>query len=187
MCMALVHLSVRGWLKLLCALVFVFGVVVPCLLLMTAGSLDTAQSVLQRESLAPMRHDRKPLDYTGGRESAEALRFQISELEAIRVSVRNELREMDKDRQKLFGEVESVRETLAGVKKDIEKAKTELQNTKSKLSRATRQVKKASDSPPSISAPPQIVVVNIPSNLHDTPEGDVNSQAGAKQQAHCVR
>ena len=185
--MALFHLSVRGWLKLLCALVFVFGVVVPCLLLMTAGSLDTAQSVLQRESLAPMRHDRKPLDYTGGRESAEALRFQISELEAIRVSVRNELREMDKDRQKLFGEVESVRETLAGVKKDIEKAKTELQNTKSKLSRATRQVKKASDSPPSISAPPQIVVVNIPSNLHDTPEGDVHSQAGVKQQAHCVR
>jgi alpha-1,4-N-acetylglucosaminyltransferase EXTL3 len=185
--MAIVHLSVRGWLKVLCALLFVFGVVVPCLLLMTAGSLDPAQSALQGQSLALKKYERKPLDYTGGRESADALKFQISELEAIRVSVRNELRVMDQDRQRLFGEVESGREMLAGVKKDIEKAKTELQNTKSKLSRASRQVKKASDAPPSISAPPQIVIVNVPSNSRETPEGDANPQPGERQQVHCVR
>ena len=187
MCMATVHLSVRGWLKLLCVLVFVFGVVVPCLLLMTAGSLDPAQSVLKRQSLVVKRHERKPLDYPGGQESAEALKFQISELEAIRVSVRNELRVMDKDRQKLFGEVEEGREMLTGVKKEIEKAKTELQNTKSKLSRAAKQVKRALDTPPSISTPPQIVVVNIPSNSRDTQDSDTHPQLGKKQQAYCVR
>ena len=186
-CMAIVHLSLRGWLKLLCALVFVFGVVVPCLLLMTAGSLDPAQSAFQRQSLALRRHERKPLDYPGRLESAEALKFQISELEAIRLSVRNELRVMDRDRQRLFGEVESGREMLAGVKKEIEKAKTELQNTKSKLSRATRQVKRASDAPPSTSPPSPIIVVNIPSNSRDTEEDEVNPQPGKKQQAYCVR
>lgn len=184
---AIVHLSLRGWLKLLCGLVFVFGVVMPCLLLMNAGSLDPAQSALYRQSLAMKKHERKPLDYPGGHESAEALKFQISELEAIRVSVRNELRVMDKDRQKVFGEVESGREMLAGVKKEIEKAKTELQNTKSKLSRATRQVKKASDAPPSASTPPQIVVVNIPSNSHNREESNINSEPAKKQQVHCGR
>lgn len=184
--MAIVHLSLRGWLKLLCALVFVFGVVVPCLLLMTAGSLDPKQSAFQRQSLALRRHERKPLDYPGGHESAEALKFQISELETIRVSVRNELRVMDRDRQRLFGELESGREMLAGVKKEIEKAKTELQNTKSKLSRATRQMKKASDAPPLTSPPPPIIVVNIPSSSHDT-QGEVNRQPENKHQALCVR
>ena len=183
--MAIVHLNLRGWLKVLCALVFVFGVVVPCLLLMTAGSLDPTHSAFQRQNLAMRRHERKPLDYPGGHESAEALKFQISELEAIRVSVRNELRVMDRDRQKLFGEVESGREMLAGVKKEIEKAKIELQNTKSKLSRATRQVKKASDAPPPTNPPPPIIVVNIPSSSHDN-QGETNPQPGRKQQALCT-
>ena len=186
-CMAVIQLTLRGWIKLLCTLIFVFGVVVPCLLLMIAGTnLDGTQSTFKRQSVALKRHERKPLDYLDTHDNAEALKFQISELESIRVSVRNELRVMDRDRQRLFGEVESGREMLAGVKKEIEKAKTELQNTKSKLSRAVRQVKRASDAPPPTSPPPPIIVVNIPSNSHDT-RGEVNPLPEEKQQVYCVR
>lgn len=163
--MAAAQLKLRVWLKLLCGLVFVFGVVVPCILLIMAGTnFDTAHVPLQHQSVASKSHERKPLDYADVPDSAGALKFQISELENIRLSVRNELRVMDRDRQRLAGEVESARQALAVLKKDIEKAKIELQNTRSKLSRAVRQVKRASDEPPTISSAGPVVVVSLPAS-----------------------
>ena len=155
--MAVSQLNVRGWLKVVCVFLFVFGVVIPFLLLTLAGSgLDNSR---MQQKMIPQR---KPLDYLESYDNADTLKFQISELEHIRVSVRNELRVMDRDRQKLLGEVDSARETLGGVKKDIEKAKIDLQNTKSKLSRAARQVKKASNTSPPSDSPGSLVVVELP-------------------------
>lgn len=162
-CMAAAQLKLRVWLKLLCGLVFVFGVVIPYILLTMAGSnFDGAHVPLQNPGITSRAHERKPLDFADVSENAGALKFQISELENIRLSVRNELRVMDRDRQRLAGEVESAREALAVLKKDIEKAKNELQNTRSKLSRAVRQVKKALDEPPPVSSAGPVVVVNLP-------------------------
>ena len=187
--MAVTQLNIRDWLKLLCILIFVFGVVVPCVLLMTVGtSLDGTDTSFQRRRVSSRTHERKPLDFLEAHESADALKFQINELENIRVSVRNELRVMDRDRQRLAGEVESGRESLARVKKEIEKAKTELQNTKSKLSRAARQVKRAADSPPYTNPPAPIVVVNLPSAEHSiqSKPDSVPSLQNQKKRTFCV-
>lgn len=182
--MAATQLKMRGCLKILCVLLFVFGVVVPLLLVMVAGpSVDSVQTPLQ--GLALRSHERKPLDYLEVHDNSDHLKFQINELENIRVSVRNELRMLDQMRQHLAEEVESGRDTLDRVKKDIERAKNELQNTKSKLSRAVRQAKRAVDSPPLVSSPDPVIVVNVPGELA-LPRQPVLS-SDSEQKVMCAR
>ena len=185
--MAAGQLKLRVWLKLLCVLVFVLGVVVPYLLLTMAGSsFDSRQVAFQHQAGTSRAHERKPLDYGEVHDNAEALKFQISELENIRVSVRNELRVMDRDRQRVTGEVESARGALASLKKDIEKAKNELQNTRSKISRAARQVMRATDKPPSVSSAGSLVVVNLPASAHSNPHNQPPAR-DEKQRALCTQ
>lgn len=186
--MASAQLKLRWWLKLICVLLFIVGVVVPCVLLSFAGnSFDYSQVAHHQKSFTLRSHERKPLDYPESRESADTLKFQINELENIRVSVRNELRVMDRERQRLSGEVDSGREILARVKKEIEKVKADLVNTKAKLSRAIRQVERASDGPPPNNARGPLIVVNLPNNKDDMVNDKYESQKDSAKQSRLCR
>ena len=130
--------------QILCLLVMVFGVVVPCLLLAVTLNVDSSDRhsyYLNTEhsvhSLST--HERKPLDYplADPREASE-LRHQIRELEAIRLSVRDELRVFEQQRSKLSSDIESHKESLARVKKELTAAKIDLQDKRGQLSKVNR-------------------------------------------------
>ena len=129
--------------QVLCLLLVVFGVVLPCLLLIVTMNVDSAgetyyyseQSLLHSFST----HERKPLDYPAAdpREASE-LRQQIQELEDIRSSVRDELRVFEQQRAKLSSEIEANKDSLARVKKELAAAKIDLQDKRGKLSKVNR-------------------------------------------------
>ena len=126
--------------QILCLLLVVFGVIVPCLLLLVTVKVDTdgaeAEQMLMRTFST---HERKPLDTLPDSREIGELRQQIRELEEIRASVRDELRVFEQQRTKLSSDIESQKETLVKVKKDVTTAKTELQTTRGKLSKANRE------------------------------------------------
>ncbi|CAI8053275.1 Exostosin-3 [Geodia barretti] len=122
--------------RILCLLLVVFGVVVPCLLLVVTVNVDSTRSnYYTDQSLHPFStHERKPLDYPDLREASE-LRQQIRELEDIRSSVRDELRVFEQQRSKLSADIESHKESLARVKKELTAAKMDLQDKRGQLSK----------------------------------------------------
>ena len=127
--------------RILCLLLVVFGVVVPCLLLVVTVNVDSTRSnYYTDQSLHPFStHERKPLDYPVAdlREASE-LRQQIRELEDIRSSVRDELRVFEQQRSKLSADIESHKESLARVKKELTAAKMDLQDKRGQLSKVNR-------------------------------------------------
>ena len=128
--------------KWILLLVIVFGVLIPFTLIMIASFSDF-EEIAAKESFGasnvPSGHERKPLgDFTGPRD-LEEMRYAIQELEAIRVSVRNELRVMGESRTQLSQELVSHKAALSIIKKELTEAKMELQNTREKLARANRE------------------------------------------------
>ena len=128
--------------QILCLLLVVFGVVVPCLLFLVTGNVDSDENRELEQSLfrAQSTHERKPLDYPAAPDPREVveLRQQIRELEDIRNSVRDELRVSEQLRTKLNSEIESDKESLGRVRKELAAAKNDLQDKRGKLSKVNR-------------------------------------------------
>lgn len=165
-------LSRRTWIKCICFFSFVCGVVVPpALVLMTSGYDDLdgngspfSVGVREIEEKTSFSHERKPLDYPEGiEESREGLQQQVQEMKQIVVSVRNELRELSKEREELREAVDKSKSTLARVRKEVGTAKSSLQENKEKLAKVLRDMKRANQygAETQVTRSP-VVVVNLP-------------------------
>ena len=147
--------------QVLCLLLVVFGVVVPCLLLLVAINVDTSQSEAESSLARSLSsHERKPLDYPADPREANELRQQIRELEDIRSSVRDELRVFEQQRSKLSADIAAHKESLARVKKELAAANKDLQDKRGKLSKVNRDLYDRVDpaAPPAANLAPIIVL-----------------------------
>ena len=185
--MAVLHL--RGLFKPLCILVFVCGFAVPTILFFVTNGLDRVQPKEAQIALRSNKdylygHERKPLDYLESSDGSETLRFQIREMQRIKVSVRNELRQLEQERTDLNQEVQKYEDYLASLKKQLNLAKSELQESKSKLARVVRGTNRAVKggySPNYNTAP--IVLVDIP---HREARAETSIQQRAMPKAECT-
>ena len=165
-------------------LLFVCGVAVPVVLFLVANSRDLSSSrpvevrgVLQLQSINT-GHDRKPLDYSESKDSIDTLEFQIEDMKRIKVSVQNELRELEKERSNLYKNVQTSKDSLTLIKKQVSIAKTELQEARSKLARVQRESNpcRGQNAPTPVNQAP-IVVVNMPPTKKSTSVGQsLNTQ-----------
>ena len=188
--------KIRIYLRLLCFLLFIFGIVIPVALFIVTNNLYDQNAVsrgdlhLRGEPVlaAVHTHERKPLDYPESRDEVDVIRFQIKELEEIRASVRNELRTMDQQRIKLNKDLDSGKDTLTQLKKELGRTKMELQNTKGKLARASREANKGSLASPLQINPAPIVVVNMPPKTHvvEDPHVEVGRSKKTTQSEECT-
>jgi alpha-1,4-N-acetylglucosaminyltransferase EXTL3 len=186
----------RTWLKWTCLLTLaVSGVLIPfVLVLMTNGydDLDDGNSPFKARiqgfegKLSP--HERKPLDYPEGvEETREDLQYQVQEMQQIVVSVRNELRELTKEREEVREAVDRSKSTLARVRKEVGNAKSSLQESKEKLAKVLREMKRANHDEGAQVTKSPVVVVNLPieqGSQRDrgmSPEGGVASRGVAKK------
>ena len=134
--------------------------VVPLILL---GFVDTNQNELNTpnpqlvDSRARMLPRRKALDFEHDptKDDLFDLNMQIEELENIKSSVRNELRELDGKRWELMKEVTSHSELIAKLRKEIAVAKKELGNAKNDVAKAGQgtALKSTTTQPPIIILP----------------------------------
>ena len=164
--------AMRMWLKVVSVLLFVWGFVIPTILLVVAnwydmdrrGPMDGGSDFgLRSASKENLYHDRKPLDYNPelhvGREE---MHYQVNELEQIVFSVRNELRNLEQDRSRVRKDVEISRNALSKVRREVATTKTDLQTTKGKLAKTLREMKRASQQNQIEPVKSSIVVVNLP-------------------------
>lgn len=148
--------QLRRWPKSMLILVFVCGFAVPAalFLIMDGSDVDNAQpqevqTVLQfsQKDLAHesiLGHERKTLDYRETSDESDALKFQIREMQQIRVSARNELKQLEHERFTLGEQVQIYGNQLSSLQRQISSAKSELQEYKVKLARITRETNRAS-------------------------------------------
>lgn len=183
----------RAWLTCIFLFSFVCGVLVPLsLVLVTSGydDLDSSNSPFMARVQGfegKASHERKPLDYPELEDSREDVQYQVQEMKQIVVSVRNELRELSKEREEVREAVDKSKNTLARVRKEVGSAKSSLQESKEKLAKVLREMKRANhyDSDAQVTRSP-VVVVNLPID-HGTgrtaPEGEerVNGGVNAAQ------
>lgn len=163
-------LPLRRWLRYVLVLSFFFGVVIPFLLFLltnTYGVLETESSLSEgRNKLYSSREaNRRPLEASNPQ--AEEVQFQVEELQRIVVSVRNELRELESERNRLKREVDSSKTTLSKVRKEVGIAKSSLQESKGRLAKSLRDTKRATqndDHQHDAAAKSDIVVIKLPDN-----------------------
>ncbi len=160
-------LPLRKWLKCVCVFSFICGVVVPFILFLVTNTydiLDTDSSPLEvrrdLEGKLYSSHERRPLEVS----NPEDVQLQMEELQRIVVSVRNELRELEHERNRLKKEVDQSKSTLFKVRKEVSIARSSLQESKGKLAKSLRESKRAMQYDDQIThnAKSDIVVVKLP-------------------------
>ena len=163
----------RRWLKCVCVFSFICGVLIPFILFLvtnTYDALETDSSLLESrrvfEGKQYSSHERRPLEAS----NPEDVELQVEELQRIVVSVRNELRELEHERNRLRKEVDMSKSTLSKVRKEVGIAKSSLQESKGKLARSLRDNKRATQyDDQKEAAKSDIVVVNLPMKLDVQP------------------
>ncbi len=147
----------------LAGLLFLCGVAVPIILLCFTNT-NESEPVEAVSSLTTRNHERRPLDYSDSKDKSEVLKFHIQEMKQIKLSVQNELRELEKEQSDLHKDIELNRDSLALLRKQVTVAKSDLQQTRSKLAKAQREENPLAKGgfTPSVANPAPIVVVNIP-------------------------
>lgn len=153
----------------MCFLSVLCGVVVPLLLFIhTSGYEDLdgegspfMATVRSFEGRLRPPHERKPLDYSSNHED---MQYQVEDLQRIVVSVRNELRKLEQERNEVRKELDMSRITLSKVRKEVGVAKSSLQESKGKLAKALREVKRVNqyDGQAQQASRSPVVVVNLP-------------------------
>ena len=122
-------------------------------------------------------YERKPLDYNAEVQvNQEDVQYQVQDLQRIVVSVRNELRQLEQERNQVRKELDMSRLTLSRVRKEVGAAKSSLQDSKGKLAKAMRDEKRANqyeNLSQGTKAP--VVVVNLPMPAQGKVQ-DVNNQ-----------
>lgn len=166
----------RTWLKCVCIFSFVCGVIIPLsLFLLTNGYDDLDSNDLQ--FMASVRgfegklssHERKPLDYAEPDAGQSEMHYQVQEMKQIVVSVRNELRELELEREQVREAVDRSRVTLSKVRRELGSAKSSLQESKEKLAKILRETKRVNqyDGQQAIKSP--VVVVRL---ANEEPQGE---------------
>lgn len=146
-------------------LLFLCGVAIPLTLLWMTNSRESHPvDVEVANVLAHNNHERKPLDYSDSRDRSDVLRFEIQEMKQIKLSVQNELRQLEKERSDLYKNVETNKDSLARIKKQVTIAKSDLQQAKLKLAKAQRDENRGARGgfTPTVVNPAPIVLVNMP-------------------------
>lgn len=162
--------DLRTWLKCVCLLSFLCGVVVPLVLFVLTNGYDDLDGGAS-PFMATVRgfegrsYERKPLDYNAAEVQViqEDMQYQVQELQRIVVSVRNELRQLEQERNQVSKELDMSKHTLSKVRREVGVAKSSLQDSKGKLAKALREMKRANqyEGQPQASKSP-VVVVNLP-------------------------
>ncbi len=160
--MVAVWTALRGLQRPLAGLLFLCGVAVPIVLLCVANNNESEP--VEVVNVLTRNHERRPLDYSDSKDKSEVLKFHIQEMKQIKLSVQNELRELEKERSDLYKDIEMNRDSFALLRKQITVAKSNLQQTHSKLAKAQRENNPLAkrDFTPSVINPAPIVVINIP-------------------------
>lgn len=149
----------------LLVLLFLCGVAIPITLLLITVNMNNDSEPMEAIGIVAYNHERKPLDYSDSKDKSESLKFHIQEMRQIKLSVQNELRELEKERSDLYRDVEMNKHTLASLRKQVTLAKSELQHTRADLAKAQREgntVVKKTDVAPVIVPPAPIVLVDLP-------------------------
>ncbi len=150
--------------KPLLVLLFLCGVAIPIALLLFTANNDSVP--VDGVGNVAYNHERKPLDYSDSKDKSESLKFHIQEMRQIKLSVQNELRELEKKRVDLYKDVEMNKDNLASLRKQVTMVKSELQETRANLAKAQREenpVVKKGDITPIVIPPAPIVLVDLPS------------------------
>jgi len=112
--------------------------------------------------------------------------MQIKELENIKASVRNELRELDGKRWEIMKESSLQSELLNRLHKDISTAKKELESVKNNIAKAKQESGCVSKKAPS--TPPPIII--LPQQSHKVADSPPlvksSSPAAGRQSMHCI-
>lgn len=184
----------RVWMRCTCCvLLFVCGVLVPAVLLLVAGNGFDDLSSSNSPFLASVRgfegkgsssHERKPLDYAEVEDTREGMEYQVQEMRQIVVSVRNELRELEKEREEVREAVDRSKTTLARVRKEVGSAKSSLQESKEKLAKVLREMKRANQESAVVQVTRSpVVVVNLPAGKIPE-EGGMGVRGVAAKEEH---
>lgn len=166
-------ISRRTWQKCICFFLIVCGVLVPLSLVLVTGGyedLDSSNTPFMARVQGfegKASHERKPLDYPELEESRDDVQYQVQEMKQIVVSVRNELRELSKEREEVREAVDKSKNTLSRVRKEVGIAKSSLQESKEKLAKVLREMKRANQygGDAQVARSP-VVVVNLPNDLN---------------------
>jgi len=143
--------------------------VVPLVLLRFIDSEPQTESTIAEIRGLPRR---RALDFEHGytKDDVFDLNMQITELENIKASVRNELRELDGKRWEIMKESNLQNELLNKLRKDVAQAKKELESVKNSVAKAKQEPagRGASTKTPSTS-PPIIILPQQPHKIADSP------------------
>lgn len=162
---------IRKWLKCVLVFSFVCGVVIPLSLFIVTNGYDDLDSnrspfMIRMQGFEGKlySHERKPLDYPEAQASNhEEVRYQMQELQRIVVSVRNELRQLEQERNQVRKDVDKSKSTLSKLRKEAGAAKSSLQDSKAKLAKTLREMKRVNhyEGETQMNKSP-VVVVNLP-------------------------
>ena len=193
-------ISLRTWLKCVCVFTFLCGVVVPLVLFVATNGYEDLDGnaspfiATVRGFESQLRsHERKPLDYDADPPQAgqEDMQYQAQELQRIVVSVRNELRRLEEDRNQVRKELDTSKSTLSKVRREVVVAKLSLQDSKTKLAKAMREMKRANqyEGQPQATKSP-VVVVNLPAmttreQLQQEPPGQLSRRTSPRDTHTC--
>ena len=178
----------RLWQKVLFGFLFVWGFVIPAILLVVTNRNELDDSghlpVAARAQVVPENaarqqqppHERKILDYNPEIHlGQEEMQYQVKELGNIVQSVRNELRNLEQERGRLHHEIDASRFSLGKVKRQVSDTKAELQDTKSKLAKTLREMKRANQRNYADPSKSSVVLVNV--QVPNAIAGDYNPPA----------
>ncbi len=146
-------------------LLFLCGVAIPITLIWI--TVNNESEPVEAVGIVSYNHERKPLDYSDSKDKSESLKFHIQEMQQIKLSVQNELRELEKKRSDLYMDVEMTKDSLTSLRKQVTHAKSELLHAHANLAKAQREgnsvnpIKKA-DVTPVIVPPAPIVLIDLP-------------------------
>lgn len=146
--------------RLLLISILVSGTVVPFLLYILSTKL-LATDVQSGDPMFFRTPTRRPLDFNFGAPSESELKYQIRELERIKLSVKNELRELEKERVKTVSDTETHKGLLYKLEKELAVANKDLLKEKALLVKVSQEVYAATKSPVTISEshPPPIYIL----------------------------
>ena len=173
--------------RTVCVLISLIGLcsVVPLVLLIFIDTEPQTESTIAEIRGLPRR---KALDFEHGytKDDLFDLNMQIKELENIKASVRNELRELDGKRWEILKESTFQNELLTRLRKDVSTAKKELESVKNSVAKAKQEPTGASTKAPS-TPPPIIILPQQPHKIADSPPlVKSSSPAAGRQSMHCT-
>lgn len=162
----------RLWQKVLFVFLFVWGIIIPVILLVVTNKNDLGgpdnlitgdlNQRSESDKFETPHEKRKILDYNPEVQvGKEEMQYQVKELEDIVLSVRNELRNLEQERTRLLKEVDLGRSSLNKVRRQVGTTKAELQDTKAKLARTLREMKRLNQRSFAEPVKSSVVVVNL--------------------------